>query len=147
MKRSLTRLLRVRELMEDLAQFDFERRSAEMAALEQAAGQQRRLAESTRAEAAENLIEEQPEAWLSKRTDAEILGWKRGRLEALAQAAQPVVNQKRQQLLERRTERRQVEMLQAEAARAEEKDRHRQEQNRTDDWFQSRAAREDRTRK
>lgn len=147
MKRSLTRLLRVRELMEDLAQFDFERRKAEMAALEQAAEQQHRRAASARAEAAENLIEEQAESWLGSRTDAAILDRKKERLEALAQAAKPVVNQKREQLLERRMERRQVEMLRAEAARAEEKDRNRQEQNRTDDWFQSRAARADQAQK
>jgi flagellar biosynthesis chaperone FliJ len=56
------------------------------------------------------------------------------------------VDQARDELVERRRDRRQAEILQAAAARKEEKRQLRRDQNRTDDWFQSRSGRGKRRR-
>lgn len=144
MTRPLHRLLRIRELVEDLALLDFEKKNAKMRALETSAKEQRQLALALRGDAVRSLIGEPStgrDAWLMSIADAEISGWKEERLDALAGAEKPVVEQAREQLLTRRVERRQVEILRDSAARAEEKRQVRQEQNRTDDWFQSHGTR------
>jgi Flagellar FliJ protein len=143
MKRPMHRLLRVRELVEDLARLAFEGKNAEMRSLATAAERQRRLARSGRADAVQILAggaSTGREGWLMKMADAEISSWKEAKLEALREAAKPAVDQAQGELLARRVERRQVEILHENAARAEEKREVRREQNRTDDWFQSRAA-------
>jgi len=141
MKKPLARLLRVRELVEDLSRREFESRSAEKRALEAAASRQRALGSALRNEAVDDLA--QPwnaghKTWRMKMADAEVAGWKRGKLDALAEAAQPEIDRAHGELMARRVERRQLEILHAAAVQAEERERVRQDQNRTDDWFQSR---------
>jgi hypothetical protein len=144
MKRQLDRLLRIRGMLEDLSRLDFEGKSAAMRALERGAEKQRQMALGARAETVEEMAAGQPMergSWRMRLADAEIFGWRKARLEAMAQAAKPGVEQAREELLERRVERRQAEILHEAAVRGEEKQLARQDQNRTDDWFQSRAAR------
>jgi flagellar export protein FliJ len=146
--RSLSRLVRIRELVEDRARLDLEGRSAEMQALEQSAERQRQMARGIRNDAVQELSRPgpMPEEWRLKVRDAELTGSREARLGALAEAAKPAVDQARDELVERRRDRRQAEILQAAAARKEEKRQLRRDQNRTDDWFQSRSGRGKRRR-
>jgi flagellar export protein FliJ len=140
MKRPLARLLGIRELIEDRARLDLERKSAEMRALGESAERQRQMAQGVRADAVQDLTAPGSMArdWHMTIADAEVIAGRRARLEALGEAAKPVVDRAREELVDRRRERRQAEMLQAAAARDEEKRQLRRDQNRTDDWFQSR---------
>jgi hypothetical protein len=150
MKRKPDRVLRIRALLEDLSRLEFEKKLAGMRFLEMAAERHRRLARSVRADALQTLAGDESagrESWLMRIADAEVLGWKEARLQALAEEEQGAVRDARQELLARRLERRQVEALLATAARAEKKGQLRREQNLTDDWFQSGASREDPKRK
>jgi hypothetical protein len=143
----LTRVLRIREVLEEVAKLDFERKNGEARQLEMGADRQRNLALGTRAEALRMLSEGENAgrgAWLMRIADAELLARRAAGLRALAEAGLPEVNAAREQLMERRTDRLQVESLLASAARAEEKEQIRREQNRIDDWFQSRSFGKDR---
>jgi hypothetical protein len=141
MKHRLSRVLRVRALLEDRSRLDFEKKKAEMRQLEMAADRQRQLALATRADAMRMLSKDDfagGESWLMRVADAEILGWKERELKALAAAGAPAVSEAREEMMARRIERRQVEALLSSAARAEVKKEGRREQNRIDDWFQGR---------
>jgi hypothetical protein len=144
MKRQLQRILRIRELVEDFSRLDFEGRMAEMRDLQLAAERQWRLARSVRGVALKLLSEEDSgkhKDWLMGMADAEISSWKAARLRAVCEAVKPAVNKAREEMLAHRLERLQVDILHSAAARAEEKHQIRQEQNRTDDRFQSRPGR------
>ena len=149
MKQSLTRVLRVRALLEDLSRLDLEKKNAEMRQLEAAASGQRRLALVTRADALRMLSEGEVvgrESWLMRIADARIERKEAG-LKALVVRGAPAVSQAREEMMARRIDRRQVEALLASAARAEKKEKARREQNRIDDWFQSGSLRGTRKRK
>jgi hypothetical protein len=143
-KRPLERLLRVRQLLENLSHLELGRRTAEVRRLEQGAERQSRRALVARSDALELLetgcVEGTP-AWLVGVADAEILRWKRACLAARAAARRPAMEGARRELLARRLDRRQAETLAGAAAAVREKTQRRREQNQVDDWFQSRAAR------
>jgi flagellar export protein FliJ len=143
MKRGLKRLLQIRELLEELAQLDYETRAAVQRGYERGAERQAELNREARGGALARLHQgaATPE-WLMGLSDAELLAWKRDRLAEMAVAATPAVESAREELLERRSERRQVEVLLANAARAEAEEEVRREQQLADDWFQSRSARQ-----
>ncbi len=150
MKRTLRRLLGIRELVEDLARLEMEGRRAEMRALEEAAERQLQMRRSMQAGAIEDLTagtEAGREAWLLKSFDSEIALRKRARLELLAEQARPPLERSREELMAKRLERRQVEILHAAEMQEEEKSRIRDDQNRTDDWFQGRPSSSHRTRR
>jgi hypothetical protein len=149
MKPPMSRLLRLRQLLEDLSRLDFEEKSAAMCNLEEAARQHRQTAVSlcTEAFGALSVTEPATPGFRSVRmADTGIAVWKEAKLGALVEAGKPAVNRARDALLIRRMERLQVEMLQAAAERAEKRALARREQNRTDDWFQSRPGRGPRQR-
>jgi hypothetical protein len=129
--------------MEDRARLDLERRNAEMRAFEDRAGQQRRLAASLQHEAVQILSRagSVDGVWQANVLDAELARLGEVRLTGLADAARPGVEQGREELILRRRERRQVEILHTAAIEEEEKRQIRRDQNRTDDWFQSRSTR------
>jgi flagellar export protein FliJ len=142
MKRPLDRLLRIRQLLENLSHLELERRTMEVRHLEQGAERQRRLALAARLGALAQLeagSAGDKSAWLVCVADAEILRWKRARLAACAAARRPAMEAARAALLARRLERRQVETLAASAAAAREREQRRREQRHVDDWFQSRS--------
>jgi hypothetical protein len=144
MRRQLDRLLRIRQLLENLSHLELERNTAEVRQLEEGAERQRRLALTARSGALallETGSQEGTPAWLMGVSDADILRWKRARLWAHAAARRPAMEAARRELLEKRLERRQAETLAAAAAAARDKKQRRREQNQVDDWFQSRAAR------
>ena len=151
MKHKLDRVLRIRGLLEDVAHFDLEKRTADVRALERGAERQRQLAMVLRGESFEALETRAAEGtmpWLMGIADAEIHAWKRGQLEGQAQAQKPGMEAARAEFFARRLDRRQVEMLVAGALQAEEKERVRQEQKQVDEWFQSgRRLRQERRKK
>jgi len=140
-KRNLTRLLNVRALLEEVSRLDLEKKNAEMRLLESAAGQQRRLVGTARANAIRILTEDTDRgAWLLEIADAAILARKESGLRSLAALSKPVVEKARNELLERRLERRQVEALILAAERIEKQEESRREQNRADEWYQQRSS-------
>lgn len=142
MKRSLGRLLQIRELLEEVSRVDLEKKHSEVVSIESAAQQQRLLALEARAEAMRILAQDSgEEVWQLQMADAEILSGKQERLRALAAAGQPAVERARDELLARRMERRQVEALIRSAEREEKQVERRREQQRADEWYQSRSPR------
>ena len=140
MKHKLDRVLRIRGLLEDLAHFDLEKKTAEMRALEGGAERQRYRAMALRGEAFEVLGSRAAGVttpWLMGIADADIHAWKRDKLAGQADARKPAVEAARAEFFARRLDRRQIEMLVEDDVRAEEKERMRREQKQVDDWFQS----------
>lgn len=142
MKRRLERIVRIRKLLEELAQSDLGRQIAEARFLEQSAAAHREKSGAARMDAWQLLESGATPAWLLGISDADLLAWKGERLEALAVARQPGIEAARRELLGRRIERRQLEILDEAAAQAETRERIRREQKAADDWFQSRSSRE-----
>lgn len=141
MKRRLERVVRIRKLLEELAHADLGRQIAAARSLEQSAAAHREGSGTARADAWKLLESGSTSSWLLGISDADLLAWKGGQLESLALARQPGIEAARQQLLSRRIERRQLEILDEAAAQTETRERIRRDQKAADDWFQSRAAR------
>jgi hypothetical protein len=144
MRHQLSRLLRIRRMLENLSRLKLERRTADLRLLEQRAEQQRCLAVAARSDALEQLEAGSAELapdWLTAITDAEILRWNRSRLAVRAATRRAAVEAARAELLTQRIERRQAEGLLSAAAAVREKEQRRREQDQVDDWFQSRAMR------
>lgn len=142
MRRQLERLLRIRQLLEQLAHLELQRNTTEIAHLERAAERERRLAVAARSNALAQLeAGDAQSAWLLAAADAEMLRWKRARLGNLAAARRPALEAARREMLARRLERRQAETMVSAEESAQEKQRQRREQNFVDDWFQSRMVR------
>lgn len=141
MKSRLERVIRIRRLLEELAHADLGRQIAEARSLEQSAAAHREGSGAARMDAWKLLESGATPSWLLSLSDADLLAWKGGQLEALAAERQPGIEAARQELLSRRIERRQLEILDEAAAQAETRERIRREQKSADDWFQSRASR------
>ncbi len=147
MSHRLARVLSIRRVLEEIAKLDFERKNAVVRQMEMSAERQREMALAARADALRTLSEGEIAgrgAWRMRIADAELLARRASGLRALAEAGLPEVGAAREEMMERRTDRLQVESLLASAARAEEKEETRREQNRIDDWFQSRSFSKDR---
>lgn len=137
MKRNLGRILQLRELLEEVGRLDLEKKHGEMQLIESAGKHQGRLALEVRADAVRILAEgARAESWRLDMADVEILGWKEGRLRALAAICRSTVERARDELLERRLDRRQVEALIRAAERLEKQADLRREQQRADEWYQ-----------
>lgn len=137
MKTGLLRVLRVRQLLEELAGVDLETRSAELRRLEEAADEQHRQAATIRKEALNQRLRGAGFDSRLGTADAEILAWKSERLRAAAQESRVAVEAAREQMMARRVERRQAEALIAEAAQEEQGEGMRREQHRLDEWFRN----------
>jgi len=142
MKRNLHRVLSIRALFESLSMLHLKKETGELRALEAAADRERSLALSMRGLALHGLDKgTESDAWLTDMTDADLLSRRRGRLQELAGRQRPAVDAAREDLLIRRRELRQAEIMLDAAAAAEEKDQVRREQKQADEWYQSRLAR------
>jgi len=88
----------------------------------------------------EDLTRQQAAAqeWRLKVIDAELAEIRQLRLERMAEAVKPVVDEAREELVERRRELRQAEILHAEAMDEEERQELRRDQSRTDDLIGNR---------
>lgn len=116
--------------------------------MESAGKNQGRLALEVRRDAVRILAEDTcSESWRLDMADVEILGWKEGRLRALAAVCRSTVERAREELLERRLDRRQAEALIRAAEQLERQADLRREQQRADEWYQqSRWLRQERRR-
>lgn len=148
MNPGLERVVRVRSLLEEIAQTRLEEEIAEMQSFENAAEHAKEISLATRTAALSLLADRSPAIadWFINLSDADILGWKEDRLKALSRAAASDVDLAREELLSRRRDRRQAEILVLNSRREREIKRQRYEQKQVDDWFQRRSARRDRTR-
>ena len=147
MRWKLERLLRIRMLLEEAAQFELEKKRAEMCTLERAREEQRRLALSVRQQALEVLNSPERstgDEWCMRITDADLLGWKRRKLAAAMEGRRPAVEAATRDFLARRVERRQMAALAALAAERGKRESLRTAQRQLDDWFHGRALRRER---
>lgn len=147
MKPALGRLLAIRELMEELAHLDLELRSNALRSIEGAADRQRQIRQVLENGVLEDLAGKSSENWRLKRADSDLAHWRMAKLETMAETARPSVERAREELLAKRMERRQVEILQESEEQREEQHQIRRDQNRIDEWFQSRSSAGDRTRR
>lgn len=141
MKRRLDQVLRIRELMENLARAALETKTHAVRQLENAAKRENSSALESRREAFTSASDSGPidqGAWRLGLADAEIFARRGERFRIAAEAQKPAVSEAREAMLERRRERKQVETLIAEARRIADEERERRQQQQTDDWFQSR---------
>jgi hypothetical protein len=137
---SLARLLRVRHLLEESSRMELERRAALAARVEELregerakirAGRERALASICGSGPEEDRLRERSMEWRS----AEDAARREQQLEPVSQAAARRVAEGREEFLERRKERRQVErVLEAEQERLRE-EQERRTQRGLDDWF------------
>jgi len=140
----LSRVLRVRALMEESAQAAFAVRVHNMRQLEECAALARRAALFSRRESLEKLVPEgQPwePSWQIDQMDAQMLDTKSACLTARAESEKLVLAEARAVMLARRRERQQIETLLESAQHAEDQQRSRRSQQQVDDWFQARAVR------
>ncbi len=134
MKKSLSRVLDIRRLLEDLASLDLQTQAAALHRLENAAEEHRRLAVEARSEAIGKMLDgAAADFWLDM-ADAEIFSLKRERMVAAAHKTSDEVAALRELRMMRRIERKQAEALISEAERADEQKRKRREQQLLDDW-------------
>lgn len=151
MKTPLTRLLRLRSLLEESSRMELERRAAIASALELARDRERERARACRERAAETVIQsdvgsEEQMADLARLREAE---WRSAdvadgcaqRIVPLAQAAERRLAAGREEFLARRKERRQVERVLESAVERARVERERSEQRELDDWFGMRRSR------
>lgn len=145
MKTPLTRLLRLRSLIEESSRMELARRTAVASAIERAEEREREDARACRERAAEVILRsgsgtEEQAAELARLREAEwrsanAAGGRAQRIAPLAEAAERRVIAGREEFLERRKERRQVERVLESAAERELVERERHEQRELDDWF------------
>jgi len=136
----LTRLLRLRSLLEESSRTELERRAALAARIDRAQQREQQTVRASRAQVVQTIGEDGPatEQALQRTVEwssAESATWHERQLQSLADAAARRLAEAREEFLERRKERRQVEsVLDAERARLQsEQDRH--AQRNLDDWF------------
>lgn len=152
MSASLTRLLRLRSLLEDSSRTDLERCAALAASIERAQQRERHTIRESREQALDSLYEDGPAADQAEQrtiawTTAESASWREQHLQPLALAAAHRVGERRAEFLERRKERRQVEtILDAEDARLRT-EHERQAQRELDDWYGAKQVRQRRQSK
>lgn len=139
MSASLTRLLRLRSLVEESVRMELERRAAFAARVEVAQQRERQSIRNSREIALEAICADSPAEQARQRstewTNAEAAAWRERRLAPLAEAASRRVEEGREEFFERRKERRQVEsVLDAEKARLRA-ETERRAQRELDEWF------------
>jgi len=148
---TLARLLRLRSLLENSSRMELERRAAVAARIDLAQQRERETIRTSRIQAMETICEgpavEHTQQRTVEWTSAESAAWREEQLQPLARTAARRLAAAREEFLDRRKERRQVEsVLDAERARLQFEQERRQQRS-LDDWFaakQVRARRKDR---
>lgn len=140
MSTPLTRLLRLRSLLEESSRTDLERCAALAASIERAQQREHHISRESREQALDNICQGGPAADQAEKrtiewTNTESATWREQQLQPLAVAAVRRVAERRAEFLERRKERRQVEtIIDAEGARRRT-EQERRAQRELDDWF------------
>lgn len=149
MSRQLSRLLRVRRLMEEMSRAEFAHLRVEQAELEARRDGAQERAEAQRGEARTRLQASQDDVqglWRRYMEDSESSAGEAERWERAAQQAAERARAAMGRYLEDRRSRMQAEILLREQATAERLERERREQREIDDWFgMGRGARERRS--
>jgi hypothetical protein len=155
---SLTRILRLRALLEEVSRVKLENLAQQVARIERARERERDLASAGRREAFSLIAETgvgiasrggrsgkpaQEERILAEVT-VEIAAWRERQMEPLAKAAARRVEAASEEFFLRRKERRQLETLLQDRAALRRIERDRRDQRTLDDWF---AATRDRNRR
>lgn len=141
MKSSLTRLLRVRRLMEEMSRADFADRRMEQAELEERREAARETAVALRGEARAVLVSgagtegATPGLWKRLLADSEASGVAEEHWHRAAHAAAVETGKAERKYLEDRRSRMQAEILVQERMAAERLEQERREQREIDDWF------------
>ncbi len=136
----LSRLLRLRSLLENSSRMELERRAALAARIKSAQQCERDVIRASRAQVVTIIDEdgspvEQAQQRTTEWTSAESAAWREQQLQPMAEATARRVSEMREEYLERRKERRQVEsILDAERARIQIEKERRTQRN-LDDWF------------
>ncbi len=141
MSRQMTRLLRVRRLMEDMSRSEFARRRAEQTTLEARRDESRATALALRADA--RAVMEQTASrpdpvagvWQRYLADSETSALRAEQWDQAAQQAAGRAEDAERQYLEARRSRMQAEILVREKMAAERLEQQRREQREIDDWF------------
>jgi hypothetical protein len=132
--------MRLRSLFEESSRMEVERRAALAARIDSAQQQERESIRDSRRRALNAICENGPAAGQAQQrttewSNAETAAWREQQLRPLAQAAARRVAEGRDEFLERRKERRQVEsVLNSEKARTAA-EQERRSQRELDDWF------------
>lgn len=139
MSASLTRLLRLRSILEESVGMELERRAAFAARVDSAQQRDRQSIRDSRHLALKAICEDGPADQSRQRstewTSAEAAAWREQQLAPLAEAALRRVDEGREEFFDRRKERQQVEsVLDAEKARLRAES-ERRVQRELDDWF------------
>jgi hypothetical protein len=138
MANPLLRLLRLRGVLENASRMEVERRTALAARIDGAQMRQRETIRNSREQALRNISEDAPEQARHRTAEwmnVESAAWREQQLQPLAQAAQGRVAEAREEFLERRKERQQVEsVLENQQARLKF-EQERRTQRELDDWF------------
>lgn len=139
MSASLTRLLRLRSLIEESVRMELERRAAFAARVDGAQQRERQSIRNSRELALKAIWEEAPARQALQRStewaSAEAAAWREQQLAPLAEAASRRVAEGRGEFFDRRKERQQVEsVLDAEKARLRTESERRTQRD-LDDWF------------
>lgn len=162
MKTPLTRLLRLRALLEESSRMELERSTAAASAISQARERERGNARVSRARAAEAIFQSSGQsnvASAAARLDdlarlreaewrcAAMSAGDEQRIVPLARAADRRVAKEREGFMERRKDRRQVERVLESAVERAHLERERHEQRELDDWFGMKQSRHEQRRK
>ncbi len=139
MRSSLTRLLRVRRLMEEMSRAEFAERRMEQAELEEQRERARETALALRGEARVALLSEAgaatPGLWQRLLADSDASGVAGERWHRAAHAAALEAGEAERKYLEDRRSRMQAEILVRERMAVERLEQDRREQREIDDWF------------
>lgn len=136
MANSLKRILRLRELAEEISRTRLQRELRQVAIVESQMSAWDREETESRKRACISLEVADHEGWLVAEAQKELARWRSGQLRPALQAFQLSAQESQRVFLERRVERRQVEkMIESREADAKE-DALRREQARLDEWFQ-----------
>lgn len=139
MKHPLTRLLRLRSLLEDVSRIELEARLQEQAQIEHALTHSQEFARAMRQRRFAGIAQARSAEWQEAEAVGEWVAREEGIFEKASQSKTSEVNAAKAEYLERRKERHQVGSVIEARAAADAIERARREQRELDDWFNQQA--------
>lgn len=137
MSRALKRLMRVRQLMEDMSRAELMQYRAAQNAMQMEVAAEREFSANARLQAWQ-VLQSKPErelAWHLHIADSERSQQRAERWQQLAQDANSVIEKAQEAYLQERKQRMQVEILLEEQSAARALGENRREQQQVDEWF------------
>jgi hypothetical protein len=144
---SLDRLLRIRTLLEESSRMELERRASFAARIDQAQQRERDTMRASGEQAMKTICEDTPTIEQAQQrtvewSTAEAAAWREHQLQPLARATAHRVAEGREDFLERRKERLQIESILDAARTRLSNEQDRRAQRDLDDWFSTKQNRE-----